>query len=199
MRPRDHAQGRRGRGDPRRPRGRVQPRLHLPEGLRAQGAARRLGPRHDAADPAARRQLRRGDLGRGVCADRRAPVADPGRGPQRRRRVPRQPERPQPRQPALRPRAAPGDREPQPVLGQHRRSVPQADGERADVRDRHHRPRAGPRPHRLPADARRQPAAVERQPDDLARCPRPAPRDPRPRRQAGRDRPAPDAHGRGGR
>ena len=58
-------------------------------------------------------------------------------------------------------------------------------------------PGARRRPHRLPADARRQPARVERQPADRARHARAAARDPRARRQGRRGRPAAHAHRRG--
>ena len=57
------------RGDAR---GRLQPRLHLPEGVRDQAAARGPGPPHHAAG-APRRRARRGELGRGVRGDRPAP------------------------------------------------------------------------------------------------------------------------------
>ena len=61
----------------------------------------------------------------------------------------------------------------------------------ADVRRRAHRPGARRRPHRLPADARRQPVRVERQPGHRARLARPPRGAARPRRHAGRRRPAP--------
>ena len=61
------------------------------------------------------------------------------------------------------------------------------------------RPGARPRPHRLPADARRQPVRVERQPGDRARLARAARGAPGPGRQARRRRPAPHPHRRGGR
>ena len=67
LRPRDHAAAHRrrrrgGRAHPRRPRRRVQPGLHLPQGLHPQAAPR--GPR-PAAPPAreARRRVRRGRAG----------------------------------------------------------------------------------------------------------------------------------------
>ena len=50
-----------------------------------------------------------------------------------------------------------------------------------------------------PAHARRQPAGLQREPDDGAGHARASARAPRPRRQAGRHRPAPDAHGGDGR
>ena len=56
-----------------------------------------------------------------------------------------------------------------------------------------------PRPHRPPARARRQPDGLEREPHDgPRRAPAPA-RDPRARRADRRRRPAPHAHGAGGR
>ena len=76
--------------------GRAQPRLHLPEGVRAQAAPRGPRPPDHAAGPA-RRRAGRGDLGRGLRGDRPAPVAAARRArPQRGRRLHRQPERPQP-------------------------------------------------------------------------------------------------------
>ena len=81
---------------PRRRAGRAQPRLHLPQGVRAQAAARGPRPPDHAAGPP-RRRAGRGDLGRGVRGDRPAPVAAARRArPQRRRRLHRQPQRPQP-------------------------------------------------------------------------------------------------------
>ena len=74
LRARDHAAAHRrrrrgGRAHPRRPRRRVQPGLHLPQGLHAQAAPR--GPRPAApAGGEARRRVRRGELGRGVRRDR---------------------------------------------------------------------------------------------------------------------------------
>ena len=63
---------------PRRRRRRLQPRLHLPEGRRAAGAAR--GPRppaHAAACATPGGDLRPVDVGRGVRGDRPPPAADP--------------------------------------------------------------------------------------------------------------------------
>ncbi len=57
---------------------------------------------------------------------------------------------------------------------QHGRPAAQALLGRAHVRPRAHDPRAGPRPDRAPADARREPAGVQRQPDDRAGRARPA-------------------------
>ena len=72
LRPRDHAGGRHHQADPGRPGRRLQPRLHLPEGLDAQAAAR--GPRL-AARPRrqGRRRLEGGHLGRGLRRGRGGP------------------------------------------------------------------------------------------------------------------------------
>ena len=90
-----------------------------------------------------------------------------------------------------------GARHAQRLLGHHRRPDAEARVRRADVRHGAQHPGARPRPHRLPADARRQPARLERQPADRARHARPPARDPRARRQGRRGRPAPQPHRRG--
>ena len=116
------------------------------------------------------RRPRRGDVGRGVRRDRAAAAADHRRarcavG----RRLPRQPERPQPVGPVL---AAPVDsraRLAQHVHGVDRRPDAAARVVGADVRRPVRVRRARPRPHRLPADARRQPVRVERITGDRAR------------------------------
>ena len=97
-------------------------------------------------------------------------------------RIPRQPERPQPRCAALRPGAAEGARHAQHLLRHHRGPDAQARLRRADVRRaaQHPDPRHGP--HRLPADAGRQPAGLERQPADRARHARAPAGDPGARR-----------------
>ena len=125
--------------------------------------------------------FREAELGRGLRRDRPAPAADPGRRPQRRRALPGQPERPQPLEHALRPGAAPRARHAQRLLGEHRRPVPKQMSSGADVR-RPARRVAGsrPRPHRPPADPRRQPARLQRQPDDRAGRARTAAGDPAP-------------------
>ncbi len=81
----------------------------------------------------------------------------------------------------------------------HRRPIPQADGLRADVRHRPDDRDPGPRPHGLPARARRQPARIQRVADDRARRARAPARDPRARRQDRGRRPAAHAHRQGGR
>ena len=104
---RSRCRGERRRVDPRRSRRRLQPRLHLPEGRRAQGAARRSRPAPHAADPPRRRRRSceaSWDEAFAEIDGRLTPIL--GRGPRRGRRLPRQPDRPQPRQHALRPRAA---------------------------------------------------------------------------------------------
>ena len=184
-----------------RPRGRpALARAHLPQGLRAAGRPRGPRPAAAAGAPHARRRLARGVVGRG---DRvRGVPADGGAARARRRRpgrLPRQPQRAQPRradpqhhagapaahpEPLLRhvgrPAAAPGH-----GLGALRPPVPAAGA-------RH-------RPHR-PARARRpQPDGVERVAVDRARLP-PAPSRARfSRRAARRDRPAPHRDRQGGR
>ena len=96
VRSRDRDRGTGGGVGPRRRGGRLQPRLHLPEGVRDQAAPRGPGPADHAAG-APRRRAGGGHLGRGVRGDRPAAHADPLRArPQRRRGLPRQPERPQP-------------------------------------------------------------------------------------------------------
>ena len=146
------------------------------------------------ADPH-RLRLRGGLVGRGVRRDRPPPGADPrGARARRRRRLPRQPERPQPRRAALRARVREGARHAQRLLGDHGRPDAEARVRRADVRHRPQHPGPRRRPHRLPADAGRQPARLERQPDDRARHARPPARHPRARRQGRRDRPAPQPH-----
>lgn len=184
--------------DSRRHAGRVQPGVRVPQGRRTEAAARGSRPRPHAARPVAGR-VSRGELGRGVRADRRAAVADPGRRPQCRRRLPRQPERPQSVESDLWPGAAAHAVDAQRVLGLDGRSDAQAARLSADVRDGHDRsdPRRGP--HRSPADARRQPARLQRQPDDGARHARPPARAARSGRQARRHRSAADPHRPGGR
>ena len=63
-------------------------------------------------------------------------------------------------------------RHPQLLLRQHRRPDAQARLGGPDVRPPAGHPGARPRPHRLPADARRQPAGVQRHPVHRARLPR---------------------------
>ncbi len=166
--------GRRRAGDPhpRRPRRRVQPRVHLPQGLDAQAAPR--GPR--PAAPAARaagRRLVEVELGRGVRRDRAA--ADAGR----RASTAATPSRVYLGNPNahtssgllyLRPLLqALGTT--QRVLRQHRRPDAQAGVVGLMFGDGADGPGARPRPHRLPADARRQPVRVQRQPVHRARLP----------------------------
>ena len=152
----------------------------------------------NAADPR-RRGLPRGELGRGVCADRRAAGPDPGRGPQRGGDLPGQPQRPQPVQPALQPGAAARAVDPQRLLGQHRGPVPQADGLGAHVR--HGTTIAIPDVDRTDhlLILGRQPDGLQRQPDDRAGHARPAAGDPGPRRQDRRRGPAAHADRRRGR
>ena len=118
--------------------------------------------------------LRRGHLGRGLRRGR-APARRAGRHPRPRRRRPSTSATPTPtagRALYLRPLIkALGTT--QPVLGQHGRPAAEAGGLGPDVRRRAHRPGARPRPHRLPADARRQPVRLQRQPGHRARLARP--------------------------
>ena len=101
-----------------------------------------------------------------------APAADPRAArPRRGRRLPRQPDRPQPRRrcsTAASSCKALGTRNV--FTGEHGRPDAQAGRRRrccSATSLTHPDPRR--RPHRLPADARRQPARLERQPDDRAR------------------------------
>ena len=126
----------RGHPHPRRPRRRVQPRVHLPEGLDPQAAPRGPGPDPHAAGEAGR-PVRGGHLGRGVRGGRAGAAAGVRRARARGGgRLPGQPERPHPGRPALRPPAHPGARHAERVLGQHRRPAPQGDRRRDDVRSR---------------------------------------------------------------
>ena len=90
MRPGGDAGGTTTSRRPRRRAGRVQPRLPLPQGDRPEAPAGGSRPAADAAGQAARRQLRRGVMGRGAEGGGRAPIPHPGRWrPQRGGRVPR--------------------------------------------------------------------------------------------------------------
>ena len=169
MRSRDRDRGQGGGLRPRRRRRRLQPRLHLPEGVRDQAAPRGPGPPHDSPDPP-RRRARRGELGRGIRGDR-----PPARAPDRRAReerggrVPRQSERAQPVGAHPRAGVAAGAGLAERVLGLDRRSDAEAGVRRADVR----RDAVGPDPGRgqlRPPDAAgREPARLERQPAHRAR------------------------------
>ena len=89
-----------GHPHPRRPRRRVQPRLHLPEGLDAEAAPRGPRPAPPAAGQARRRvRRRRPGTRRSPRSSARPRAGHRGARPRRRRRLPRQPERPQPRRP----------------------------------------------------------------------------------------------------
>ena len=129
--------------------------------------------------------------------ERRLTAVLSGAGPRRRRRLHRQPERPQLRQHARDPAARQGARDEERLLGLDRRPDAEARRLRPRLRPPARDPGARHRPHRSPAAARRQPARVERQPRDrtgLARPPRgdPATRRARRRRRsrAGRGRPS---------
>ena len=171
-----------------------------PKGVGAEGSCTRTptgcARRWCAAD---------GDSCRGDAGTRRSreidarlrPIIEAARA-RRGRRVPRQPERAQPRRRCSTAASlAQGARHAQRLHREHRRPDAQAGLRRADVRRRADDPGPRPRPHRLPADPRREPARVQRQPDDGARHARPAARDPRARRQGRRGRPAAHAHRRG--
>ena len=186
--------------DPRRSRRRVQPRLHLPEGIDAQAAPR--GPRPPAhAAGAPRRRARRPRRG-----TRRSPRSSAAW-----RRSSRRHGRDAVAVYLGNPNAhslagmlygkalikAIGST--QRLHGEHRRPAPQGAVGGADVRRRLDRARARRRPHRLLADARRQPLRVERQPGDGTRLAGAHRGAAGPRRQARRRRPAAQPHGRGGR
>ena len=91
-------EGTRRRGGPRRLRGRLQPRLHLPQGDRPQAPARGRRPadaRRSSSSPTAASRRPRWD--EAFARDRRAPLPHPRRArPRRRRRLRGQPERAQP-------------------------------------------------------------------------------------------------------
>ena len=186
-------------GGARRPRRRVQPGLHLPEGHRPEGAAR--GPRPpDHAPGAPGWRARGGHLGRGIRGDR--PPAHPhprAARPQCRGHLRGKPQRAQPLLPHLRAGPAEGTRQrnifsastvdqmPKQVscglMFGHLLSVPVPDVDRCD--------------HLL--HPRRQPAGLERKPHDGAQHARPAARYPRARRQGRGGGSAPHPHRRGGR
>ena len=181
------------RGDARR---RLLARLHLPQGRLARRAARRPRPAAHAADPP-RRRARRGDLGRGVRArsTARLPPLLAEQRPQRDRRSTS----------ATRPRttsrrcstAACSSRRSARATSSarsHRRPDAEAVVVGLHVRRRAHDPDPRPRPHRPPADPRRQPAGLQRLADDGARHARAPARDPGARRQGRGRRPAPHAH-----
>ena len=166
-----------------------------PKSQGLQAAPRRSRPAHAAAR-APRRRARRGELGGGLRGRRRAGsprvLAEGGRdavavyiG---------NPGRPQPRPDPLRRAAHQGARHEEHLLGLDGRPDAEAGLRRADVRRRAER--AGPRrrPHRPPADPRRQPAGLQRLAADRARHARPHPRDPRARRQGRGRRSAPQPH-----
>ena len=132
-----------------------------------------------------------GGAGRGRAA---AAALARGARPRRRGRLRRQPERPQPLDSPLRPRAPEGARDQEHLLGQHGR--PDAEAGRGRVHVRHDPLGPGSRrgPDRPPRHPRRQPARVERQPPHGARHARtPAP-DPRARREGRGRRSAPQPH-----
>ena len=120
----------------------------------------------------------------------------PRRGrPRRGRRLPRQPERPQPRRrcstaPAFLKALGTKNIYSASTVDQMPKQVS------AGLMFGGGAQRPGPRrrPHRPPADPRRQPAGLQRLAADRARHARPDPRDPRARRQGRRHRPAPQPH-----
>ena len=95
--------------------------------------------------------------------------------------------------------AAEGARHEEHLLGLDRRPDAEAGLGRAHVRRRAQRPGPRRRPHRPPADPRRQPAGLERLAADRARHARADPGDPRARRQGRGRRPAPQPHRQRGR
>ena len=142
-----------------------------------------------------RRRAGRGELGGGIRGGRRRALAGARRGrPRRGRRLRRQPGRPQPRADPLRDGVPEGARLEEHLLGVDGRPDAEAGLRRADVRRRAQRPGPRRRPHRPPADPRRQPARLQRLAADRARHARPHPRDPRARRQGRRHRSAPQPY-----
>ena len=134
------ARRRRGRSrDPRRRRRRLQPRLHLPEGRRAQGSSHEDPDRLRTPLVAPRRRAssrRRWDEAFAEIDARLPPILERAR-PRRGRGLPRQPERAQPRGAALRPRAAARRSARSNVFSrEHRRPDAEAGRRRADVRRR---------------------------------------------------------------
>ena len=148
-----------------------------------------------SSDGPSRRRADRGDVGRGVRRRRR--TARRGHPRARRdvgRRVSGQPERThrcgQPVSAVAHPRA----RHPSGVLRQHAGPDAQTRCAGPHVRQPGRFHRAGPRPHRLPRDHRRESACVQRKFGHRGRLSRQAAGAAQARRQAHRDRPGAHAH-----
>ena len=200
------------RGDVRAAR----PRRGRPRGPHPRQSRRRLEPRLSCARRAprsascitirtgcARRCVRDGDglreVGwaeafREVARRLRPVIAEHGIGAVT--RVHRQPDRPQLLARALRAGLRGDVGAAGPVLGGHGRPVAEESQQRADVRRHVDDPGARPRPHAVPADARREPARLAGQPARGGRRARAARRDSRARRPRGGRGPAPHRHGR---
>ena len=202
LRPGDHDRRRRGDRHPRRRRRRLQPGLPVPEGRVAAGAARGSRPAAHAAAPRARRRPapRRSWDEAFAEIDRRLPpiLAEHGRDA-----VAVYLGNPTAHNLA----ALLYGRVLLKALGTKNlfsapapsTSTPSSSPSALMFGTGLDRRRARPRPHRPPADARRQPDGLQRQPHDGARRARAPARDPRARREGRRRRPAPHAHRRGGR
>ena len=100
-----------------------------------------------------------------------------------------EPHRAQPVGVALQPLSRARPRHEQRVFGEHRRPTSQGDQQRVAVRHEHQLRRTRPRPHLVPAAARRQPNRVQRQPCHRARLARSSRAHHRTRRPRRRGRP----------
>ena len=161
----DHGRRRRRDRHPRRRRRRPQPRLRCRRAPRCASSTRTptaCAHRGSASPAATCARL----VGRGLARDRSPAARHPGRArPPGRRRLHRQPQRPQPQQP-LSGRVllkAPADAQP---LQRQRgsTSTPEQDGLGAHVRQQGDGRGARRRPHRSPAHPRGQPAGLQRRP-----------------------------------
>ena len=191
VRPRGDDRAGRRRADPRGRRGRLQPRLHLPEGREHRRPASRPGPAPAAARAPAGRLPRGGRLGRGIRRGGAPARPDPrGPRPRRDRGVRRQPDGAQPRRQPLPPRLPQDARHAIALHGRHGRPAAEVARERAALRLAVHGRDPRSRSHVAPARPRRQPRRLERQPHRRSRHAGAAAGDPRARRQGGRRRPA---------
>ena len=172
---RDHRGGA-GHRRPRRRRGRLQRRLHLPQGHGHRRAAPRSGPAADAhGQGPAHRPPRPRVLGRGLRRSS-APAWPPcvaAHGPDSIALFLGNPNVHNMSSAFYLPAFIRALGTTQPLHGQHRRPVPEAGVLGPDVRHAAVRRRPRHRPHRLPAHPRRQPAGLERLDDDGARHARP--------------------------
>ena len=192
-----------GDGDPRQPRRPALPRLPLPQGRLARRRAHR--PRPAASTRTPRRHGADAEwveIGWDEALDL---VADgPGRRdqrarPQRRRRLPRQPQRALARLGHPRPGHGEDAAHPQPLQRLVGRPDPAPARRLAALRPPAAAADPRHRPHVVLPGVRRQPDGLQRLADDRARLPQPAARPQGPRRADGRRRPAPHRDRQGGR